>query len=139
MTSVQQIESYGTLIGNIHQMPDSDLPPLNPGKILNGDNIRRSRKAKGWTKTRLAQEIPVRSDKTIYNWEHGNNEPEGENRARLCEILDLVDPRLASRGKTLTSIAGASEEIERIRAQIELTKTLILDLAAQFERVHPRP
>jgi transcriptional regulator with XRE-family HTH domain len=131
MTSAPQIAPIPEPIGNIATV--TDLPPLNPGKLLTGANIRAARKAQRFTKRRFAEELGV-TEKTVYNWEHEVSEPEGENRIKVLELLGLEDPRIVGTGRVL-SLDSGTDQVAAIKNQIASLRAALETLAWQVDQL----
>lgn len=53
---------------------------------MNYENIKKLRKARGWTQTELGEKIGV-SKNSISAWEQGKSEPKGESLSKLADLF----------------------------------------------------
>ncbi len=51
--------------------------------------IRQLRKGRGWTQFELAVRLGV-TPGSIYNWEHGKNQPTGRRLRKLAEVFGVL-------------------------------------------------
>ncbi|MBI1976918.1 MAG: helix-turn-helix transcriptional regulator [Candidatus Omnitrophica bacterium] len=63
-----------------------------------GDQIRNLRKARGLFQKELAHKIGV-SPKTVCAWEKGINEPNPNQRRKLCQELGITEAELFGAGR----------------------------------------
>ena len=56
---------------------------------MNGTKLIEARLRKGWSQEKMAEMLEV-GLATVQRWEHGESEPCGYNRQRLCEVLGLT-------------------------------------------------
>ena len=54
------------------------------------DNLKRERKAKGFTQETMALELCI-SQKRYAKWEEGRSAPGIEHLSKLCEVLQIDD------------------------------------------------
>ena len=59
--------------------------------MMSGDEIRKLRKAKGWTQQELADKVGV-TKTTVLDWEKGRYFPEGKNVIALASALGISVP-----------------------------------------------
>lgn len=52
------------------------------------ERLKRARKAKGFSQQKLAEVADV-ALRSIASWESGDNEPQGQNLRKLCEVLQV--------------------------------------------------
>ena len=53
---------------------------------MNYENVKKLRKARGWTQTELGEKIGV-SKNSISAWEQGKSEPKGESLSKLADLF----------------------------------------------------